>query len=198
MSNSWTGTEAGEGNSPPKPAKPWFKKWWAWALGVFLLFAAFGALLDDDAPETAAPEPTVTATEPAPDDEPETTPEPEEATSEPEPEIDEEAATQQAVEDFQSRILENFPGGAWSDIVIAQADVSGLSITVERVHGDTVDLRVQEHLSEDEKVAIGQWMFNMSGQQDYDTFVVTDTSGRDQNVFCSASSRRCATSIFDI
>lgn len=118
-----------------------------------------------------------------------------------EPAQEEEAAEEPAVdqeEAFTQRILDSGAYQSWSDIVIAQADLSGDFITLDRVSGDTVFLKVQAALTEDEKVALGRWMFNMSGQEEYKTFVVTDTSGIDQNVFCSPSSRQCATSIWDI
>jgi len=87
--NAWT-TQQAE-SSPVEttdgPSRPWYRRWWAIALGVLLAVVVLGAIFGNDGDDTTATaEPT---SEPAADDPAEEpTPEPEpEAESEPEPEV---------------------------------------------------------------------------------------------------------------
>lgn len=189
-----------ETNKQPA-SKPWYKNWKILAAIVVVIILLSQCGGDDDGDAGAGPDSTETIAEqtaPTEDaaEEPAET-ETEEATPEATEEETEEPAAVDEAEVFTQRILDSGAYSSWSDIVIAQADLSGDFITLDQVSGHTVFLKVQAALTEDEKVELGHWMFNMSGQQDYRTFVVTDTTGIDQNVFCSPDSKVCATSIWD-
>lgn len=66
---------------PTEPGKPWFKKWWVWIVGIFVLWLLVPSGGNDE-PE-ATPEPTVTVTETVAAEPTQT---PEETTEAPEPE----------------------------------------------------------------------------------------------------------------
>lgn len=72
------------GTDEPKPAKPWFKKWWVWVVGVLVFWLLIPSGGDDDPDATPAPTVTVTETVAA-----EPTQTPEETTESPEPEPEE-------------------------------------------------------------------------------------------------------------
>ena len=65
-----------------------------------------------------------------------------------------------------------------------------LPITEMNLRGDTLEVRYQESLDDAEKVQLGQYLHNFlrAAPEDLgiDTFVITDTSGIDFNVWCGA------------
>lgn len=185
-----------------KPSKPWYKKWWAIALAALFVLGMIGSLLDgDDADEAApAPTPTVTETAVAPEPQPEPTQEPtteeppaEEATGdapvETQPPADEPSDEQRlaAVEEAL---------GIGKDFEPSWAK----PITGMELRSDTLFVRYQESLADTEKVELGQYLHNFlraaPENLGIDTFVITDTSGLDFNVWCGRTI--CADSVMDI
>ncbi|WP_052459619.1 hypothetical protein [Tessaracoccus massiliensis] len=184
-----------------KPSKPWYKKWWVIVLAVLFVLGMIGSLLDDDTDEASpAPTPTVTETAVAPEPQPEpmqepTTEEPpaEEATGdapvETQPPADEPSDEQRLAAVEEALLVGTDMAPTWT-----------LPITGMELRSDTLFVRYQESLADTEKVELGQYLHNFlrAAPEDLeiDTFVITDTSGIDFNVFCGKTI--CAGSIWDI
>lgn len=203
----------------PHPAKPWYKKWWVITIGVVLALGIIGNLIDDGTDdqvatpaETTPPAVVETAAEPSPDH---PTPAsemaaPETTSAEAAPAETEVASGPGVTEPIEPTQPDEEPELTDDQRVDAIRVVLGegeewaptwtLPITDMQAQGDTLFVNYQETLADEEKVQLGQYLHNFlraaPENLGIDTFVITDTSGLDFNVWCGRTI--CADSVMDI
>ena len=150
--------------------KPWFKRWWVWAIAAIILIAGASQGFNTGAP-TAAPTPSVT-------------PSPVESSSEPTPsesptETEETGPT--VAEQAEAAVLD---GNAVDSFQGLPATSPGFYVAeLEDMGAGTIRAHVQEQLTDADRERTAHWLANMSctSVPDLDTIVVRDTSGIDSN-----------------
>ena len=156
--------------------KPWFKRWWVWAIAAIILIAGLSQGFNTGTPtavptQSAAPTPTETRASETASEQP--TEAPSESTEEEAgptvaEQVEAAALTGNGVESFQG-LPATSPG-----FYIAELEDMGAG---------TIRAHIQELLTDADRERTAHWLANMSCTDvpDLDTIVVRDTSGIDSN-----------------
>ena len=158
--------------------KPWYKKLWIWGIvAAVVLIGGIGNAINGGTPETQ-PEPTVTAEASAP----------EETEAEP---VAEEPTEEAPVADLAARTHAEYLNAWGVSDLIELAGAEGVTIAAyaiyewEDIGAGTIRVYVQENLTKDEAVYLGENVLSLTGLniEDLDTVVIRGADGIDVNTY---------------
>lgn len=158
--------------------KPWYKKWWIWAIvGAVLVISLISNMVGGGTESETTPAPVVTTEAPVVEEEPE--------------EPVEEEPVEEPVADLADRTHTEYLNAWGVNDLIELAGAEGVTLPVwaivewEDMYAGTIRVYVQEDITRDVAEDIGHNILSLTGMQveDLDVVVVRGIDGIDVNTY---------------